>query len=71
MMKPQSHPKHKEWQSALDAMVEEETRYFAFATEDHTQQEIQTALMDLHKARQAFWDIADKLIVIRSNSQEG
>jgi len=47
-------------------MLEEETRYFEFATEDHTEEEIQNALKQVHKARQAFWDIADNLILVRS-----
>ena len=65
-MNQHSDAKRKAWQTALDDMLEEETRYFEFTTEDHTEEEIQSALNELHKVRQAFWDIADNLIVVRS-----
>jgi len=67
-MNQNSDAKRKAWQTALDDMLEEETRYFEFTTEDHTEQEIQSALKELHKVRQAFWDIADNLMVVRSQA---
>jgi len=65
-----SDAKRKAWQSTLDDMLEEETRYFEFTTQDHTEEEIQNALKELHKVRQAFWDIADNLVVVRSQASK-
>lgn len=67
-MNQHSDAKRKAWQTALDDMLEEETHYFMFTTEEHTPDEIQSALKELHRVRQAFWDIADNLKVVRSKS---
>lgn len=65
-MSQHSEAKRKAWQTALDDMLEEEARYFEFTEGEHTSVEIESALEKLRKARQAFWDIADNLIVVRS-----
>ncbi len=64
-MNQNSDARRQEWQRALDDMIEEEERYYAFTSEDHTAEEIQEAQRELHKMRQAFWDIADNLIAVR------
>jgi len=58
-MSIEDHPKYKVWRLTLDRMIEAETRCFvAFATPG---QSIDKPLADLHRARQAFWGIADTL----------
>jgi hypothetical protein len=60
-MAAENHPMHKEWLTALKRMIAAEKRYFNAVAEGQTAEEAKAAQQKLHRARQAFWDIADNL----------
>ena len=62
-MEAMVHPKYREWRDALNAMIRAEEDFFekiATTTETEAREE---AIAQLHRARQAFWDIAHNLLV--------
>ena len=60
-MAPENHPMHKEWITALERMITAEKRYFTGVAGGQTVEQAKAAQQKLHRARQAFWDIADNL----------
>ncbi len=60
-MRSKDHPKREAWLTALSRMLEAEHSFFDVVAEGASKYEWRKAQEDLHRARQAYWDIADNL----------
>jgi uncharacterized damage-inducible protein DinB len=60
-MRSDDHPKRQAWLTALSHMLEAEHGFFDIVAQGASEQERKKAQQHLHRARQAYWDIADNL----------
>ncbi len=60
-MRSEDHPKREAWLTALSHMLEAEHGFFDVVAQGASEDKRRRAQEDLHRARQAYWNIADNL----------
>jgi hypothetical protein len=60
-MRLQDHPRYQAWLEAQETMIEAEKAYFEAIALDQSEAERAQTKHELHRARQAYWDVADNL----------